>query len=1223
MPFSRYEIRNEFSLADPELYKSADKDDPEALLEGVAMAGLVGVLRQLGDLAEFAAEIFHGLHEEVMVTAARGHGLLVRVQQVESDFPSIERAFLSQTRHSSFFSSSGICWHPNLQVEQNLITNGDLPRFVMDSYEESRGPPRLFLLDKFDVAGAGACLKRYTDPSFFKMETASYEMMSAETQRDKKIRKTKKKGSQWKNGETPDVFQPSHVKLHQLLLEERLQNGISEPARRVKLKKRDIKFPFDTETGKGYMEILLSSSPEDKLVHEVPVGYSPPRFPTNSSDESGLEPAEVKMVNSALVNPYESPIVDKTVSREHMDYVLENVPEMHGSDLSTSSADFQGNIKKHISVNREHKEDGIEDNYKSDDAASEIDNFMDALATMELEVETDAELRANCDPTTMQLQSHPSDSQFASDDESSPIKKKLTSFSYSDTTNTSTESMSPRCVISSPAFASTEIPFRPRVSPNQSFDKCIKVGDISAAEILPADQGEIFEESKSKESASSEMSSNDCVDVNGPKRITETEIDAEEIIASPSYVETPQWEADNEDNNDDSSLVMSHVEEHPFGSSEEADISEISDDVLESKSCAAEYKVSYSSENELEYKDREKVSVVSESVNADDNANVYHFADDRNGDDNLQTVVDKKELEEESKSVNLETNDPIPASVSDDGKDNQSKVLSTREDTELENNEYTELSTAEEHAENGSFINQSGIVQRSSEPVENGSSEQDSTPSASYDHSNTKFIDSIPIQNNGFESDVDKPFAEIIIVEFGEQRQSNGQSVIPQELDPNPAAFNDHSKIQDLDGISISSFPSIRGFVNKNDVDNPSVNLETLHSETLVATDNIDHDVLNNQLNAQYPDSRPLISVVLTDDEELKASKVVDQDVQSKSPDQDDQIDEPKAASFILNQDVSTQDKADQPHTCSVQLEIIDAHNQVDQETHVNHLSESKQVDQERYQLEQAEVFQDSSMVHLSQLSSQVISNFDMLPQLAPINMEEMPPLPPLPPMQWRMGKLPDSSLVPNGSQHDNHHFTPSFPQIESHPSLYQNDNSENNESEHDHKDFNTWESDSLAVSSEHNAMKFEEKVIPAPPFARNQSANVSTSGREIIRPSSTSSLPPINEEGPNGIRPMKILRPRTPLIDAVAAHDKSLLKKVSERAVPLFPKEEERDTLLELIRAKSVNLKPAVQTRPSIQGPSTNLRVAAILEKANAIRQAFAGSDDDEDDDDDRWSDS
>lgn len=59
MPISRYEIRNEYSLADPDLYRAADKDDPEALLEGVAMAGLVGVLRQLGDLAEWVLFFIH------------------------------------------------------------------------------------------------------------------------------------------------------------------------------------------------------------------------------------------------------------------------------------------------------------------------------------------------------------------------------------------------------------------------------------------------------------------------------------------------------------------------------------------------------------------------------------------------------------------------------------------------------------------------------------------------------------------------------------------------------------------------------------------------------------------------------------------------------------------------------------------------------------------------------------------------------------------------------------------------------------------------------------------------------------------------------------------------------------------------------------------------------------------------------------------------------------
>ncbi|KAL2479386.1 Protein SCAR2 [Abeliophyllum distichum] len=107
MPMMRYEIRNEYSLADPEVYRAAEKDDPDALLEGVAMAGLVGVLRQLGDLAEFAAEIFHALHEEVMTTASRGHSLMIRVKQLEAEVPFVERAFLSRTDHSSFFYNAG------------------------------------------------------------------------------------------------------------------------------------------------------------------------------------------------------------------------------------------------------------------------------------------------------------------------------------------------------------------------------------------------------------------------------------------------------------------------------------------------------------------------------------------------------------------------------------------------------------------------------------------------------------------------------------------------------------------------------------------------------------------------------------------------------------------------------------------------------------------------------------------------------------------------------------------------------------------------------------------------------------------------------------------------------------------------------------------------------------------------------------------------------------
>lgn len=85
-----------------------------------------------------------------------------------------------------------------------------------------------------------------------------------------------------------------------------------------------------------------------------------------------------------------------------------------------------------------------------------------------------------------------------------------------------------------------------------------------------------------------------------------------------------------------------------------------------------------------------------------------------------------------------------------------------------------------------------------------------------------------------------------------------------------------------------------------------------------------------------------------------------------------------------------------------------------------------------------------------------------------------------------------------------------------------------------------------------------------------------------------------------------------------------------------IAPKVDERDSLLEQIRTKvracnlflyddvalyifkaflylkllfgsqSFNLKPTVATRPSMQGPRTNMKLAAILEKANAIRQVF-----------------
>lgn len=53
MPLVRAHVRNEYGLGQPELYKEVNREDPKAILDGVAVAGLVGILRQLGDLAEY------------------------------------------------------------------------------------------------------------------------------------------------------------------------------------------------------------------------------------------------------------------------------------------------------------------------------------------------------------------------------------------------------------------------------------------------------------------------------------------------------------------------------------------------------------------------------------------------------------------------------------------------------------------------------------------------------------------------------------------------------------------------------------------------------------------------------------------------------------------------------------------------------------------------------------------------------------------------------------------------------------------------------------------------------------------------------------------------------------------------------------------------------------------------------------------------------------------
>lgn len=128
--------------------------------------------------------------------------------------------------------STGSEWHPRIRNEKNLFIYNDLPRFIMDSYEVCRDPPRLHLLDKygylhplplfshdkhfswnkfvmcvctlfwissyfcfafrFDAGGPGSCLQRYSDPTFFKRASgSSIEEDVEKVPRDKRTCKSK------------------------------------------------------------------------------------------------------------------------------------------------------------------------------------------------------------------------------------------------------------------------------------------------------------------------------------------------------------------------------------------------------------------------------------------------------------------------------------------------------------------------------------------------------------------------------------------------------------------------------------------------------------------------------------------------------------------------------------------------------------------------------------------------------------------------------------------------------------------------------------------------------------------------------------------------------------------------------------------------------------------------------------------------------------------------
>lgn len=433
MPLVRFELKNEYGLGDPELYRGpAKREDPKTLLDGVAVAGLVGILRQLGDLAEFAADVFHDLHEQVMTTAARGHKVSNRIQQIEEALPSLEKAIQAQRSHIHFAYVAGAEWHANPRTDQSHILSSDLPRFMLDSYEECRDPPRLYLLDKFDMGGNGSCLKRYSDPSYFKHAWFASESEKPEkVPREKKHLKNKTRGSRIRNMEVQHGIPMSRHNSRSTQFASPSIDGLDFSNEHVSLSDTGLKPEYesvttssDSKTRLSFVEQSLDTNPslvpdEAELdilsVSKLPINHNDSCSSTPIVDTTGNAADDDSQHNSLEGSVHRSPSVTwdekteivKPASPPKCDNVLvdmvldsEALPETSGpSNLNLETAEFVVSEQDDILLDIPSRQLSVSAANHFDEVTSETDNYMDALNTLDSETETDSECQTKREVT--------------------------------------------------------------------------------------------------------------------------------------------------------------------------------------------------------------------------------------------------------------------------------------------------------------------------------------------------------------------------------------------------------------------------------------------------------------------------------------------------------------------------------------------------------------------------------------------------------------------------------------------------------------------------------------------------------------------------------------------------------------------------------------------------------------------------------------------------------
>ncbi|XP_077215453.1 uncharacterized protein LOC143850002 isoform X2 [Tasmannia lanceolata] len=1084
-----------------------------------------------------------------MSTAARCNGLMIRVKPLEAEFPSIEKAFLSQTSHSHFSYNAGFDWHANLRVDENLITRGRLPLVIMDSYEECRGPPQLFVLDKFDIAGAGACLKRYSYPSFYKTEFASGKMKS-ECQREKKSRKIKKKGLRWKNGESPE-FSASDFssKLNHVASDEHTEKI---PTHGVRLKRRNFNgSTFNSRTGRIYMEhILKMHSPEHNVSCENSVDPTRSKLNSNDTSESTHEMCEVGIVGSAIKwkrdgtrvpfpnreevlipsDEFEEDMIEigmlKSMPEPTCEFEAKKVPSM-----------FDPVDQKDALVDSESKTD--------DDNASELENYMDAFTTMESELETGYESRVKHDSDTNdeQLELGGRHSESRSAENSSASSDWNNSFKNGRSCGANSETLSNFAYL--PPSHGNEIA---SLDTPMTFDDSLKseyVGPCLAYE---------KPQSGTAENLLSKISQDAIYDVSFGKFLRNSDIlgtkSSEELLP-------------NGNSNEVSEITSYACElgEASCGSCIADSTSTLSH--LSPSVSLGEVQLSRPNQTKIWINGKLDLSN-SEALPREEQPNSPIKQERDNCPDSTSSLICLPVIPPHTESQHFcDAKSHIAAS----------SEIATDWETLLSNN-LGSLSNASEsdmkniHVPEGIYVNPFHTV---------GNNVDLDTASSAEIHMQSDDLEtrSIPVEadSNGFCLDL-----------ISSQKASNVEDLVDclsseTGLDWHKMETMGPSNVKELIGSDVQRIPTIVVSENKEDpVFIPTgLKLESYNPNSL------DSDYSRTEfLNCLMPIEGIQIHMHSSNGSQGPiTSRESDQGSESKFPHQSHPSRSMKDAMYaymINGLNISSRERFHSDQGAG--NDMINGLNISSQTKSGCVVSELEACIPSVLNFESSELATSSSDSYISAItSSPIFTSFNLLipdmthnqlfefslpdPNALQTNVE-MPPLPPLPPLEWRVGKFSHGLLNLDGAMSKPANSLAPLPGLK------------------DEK-------------PQHRALTFEgEMVYPLSSFAQK---------------------PDMEDQ-----KPQQGLRPRDPLIEAVASHDKSKLRKVSERIGPVMrPNIDESDSLLEQIRTKSFNLKPAVVTKPIIHGPKTNLNVAAVLEKANTIRQAFVGSDED---DGDSWSD-